>query len=145
MRPGAEEESQLNLRIFVLLVLLPISGTAADLVVREFSGIGRTDTGSFAVDSPWLVEWSSRPPTAIDHKPAHLEVHLYNATTNEYLGRVVEHAGVGRGDVLIERNGRFLFKVQGQATDWQLKVIKIDEEYAERLREAQRERAARRR
>lgn len=130
----------MKVRAVPLIVLLLASGTAdAELLVREFSGIGRTDTGSFAVDAPWLVEWHSRPPTSIDHKPAHLEVHLYDATSNEYVGRVVQHAGVGRGDVLIEHSGRFLFKVQGQATEWRLKVIKVDEEYAERLREAQRE------
>jgi hypothetical protein len=129
-----------NVRAIHLFVLLLASGAAtAEILVREFSGIGGTDTGSFAVDGPWLVEWHSRPPTAIDHKPAHLEVHLYEVTRNEYVGRVVEHAGVGRGDVLIERSGRFLFKVQGQATEWRLKVIKIDAEYAERLREAKRE------
>ena len=136
----------MTVRAIPLLVLLLTSGAAtAEMLVREFSGIGRTDTGSFTVESPWLVEWSSRPPTAIDHKPAHLEVHLYNASTNEYVGRVLEHAGVGRGDILIEHSGRFLFKVQGQATEWQLKVIKIDEEYAERLREGRLERDAARR
>lgn len=138
----------MKVRAILSLVLLLACGAAtAEMLVREFSGIGRTDTGSFTVESPWLVEWSSRPPTAIDHKPAHLEVHLYNASTNEYVGRVLEHAGVGRGDILIEHSGRFLFKVQGQATEWRLKVIKIDEEYAERLREArlEREQARRRR
>ena len=130
----------MNVRAIPLLMLLLASGAAtAEMLVREFSGIGRTDTGSFSVESPWLVEWSSRPPTAIDHKPAHLEVHLYNASTNEYVGRVLEHAGVGRGDILIEHSGRFLFKVQGQATEWRLKVIKVDEDYAERLKDAQRE------
>lgn len=130
----------MKVRAVSLLVLLLASGAAnAELLVREFSGIGRTDTGSFAVDAPWLVEWQSRPPTSIDHKPAHLEVHLYDAMSNEYVGRVVQHAGVGRGDVLIEHSGRFLFKVQGQATEWRLKVIKVDEDYAERLRKAQRD------
>ncbi|HUG97680.1 MAG TPA: hypothetical protein VMQ83_00710 [Gammaproteobacteria bacterium] len=130
----------MNVRAVPLIVLLLASGAAtAEMLVREFSGIGRTDTGSFTVESPWLVAWSSRPPTAIDHKPAHLEVHLYNAATNEFVGRVLEHAGVGRGDVLIEHSGRFLFKVQGQATEWRLKVIKVDEDYAERLRKAPRD------
>jgi hypothetical protein len=129
------------LRALALLALSSLSATAAaDLVVREFQGIGRTDTAAFTVDSPWLVEWWSRPPTAHDHKPAHLEIHLYDATTNFYVGRVVQHAGVGNGNVLIEQPGRFRFLVQGQATNWQLKVIQVDADYADRLKEARNER-----
>jgi len=134
------------MRALTLLAVLAVgSAGAADVVVREFRGIGGTDTGSFAVSSPWLVEWRSRPPTSIDHKPAHLEVNLYNASNNQFVGRVVQHAGVGGGDVLIEQTGRFLFRVQGQATEWQLKVIQVDAAYAERLKEAKREREGRER
>lgn len=116
---------------------------AAEITVREFSGIGQTETDSFYVRSPWLLEWWSRPPSAIDQKPAHLEVYLYNASTNEFLGRVMRHNGVGNGDVLIEHDGRFRLRVQGQATKWELRVIKIDEEYAERLRATERKPAER--
>jgi hypothetical protein len=108
---------------------------ATEVVVREFRGLGQTETEAFYVLSPWLVEWWSRPQTAIDHKPAHLEVYLYDASKNEFVGRVAEHAGVGHGEMLIEQGGRFRFRVHGQATHWELKVIKIDEEFAERLRE----------
>lgn len=128
-------------RAIVLLALYSIgAAAAADIVVREFQGIGRSDTAAFSVDSPWLVEWWSRPPTAHDHKPAHLEIHLYDAVNNRYVGRVVQHAGVGDGNVLIEHTGRFRFLVQGQATNWQLKVIQVDADTAERLKDARRDR-----
>lgn len=121
------------------LIVVMLSGTApvgaTEVVVREFRGLGQTETEAFYVLSPWLVEWWSRPQTPIDHKPAHLEVYLYDASRNEFVGRVAEHAGVGRGEMLIEQGGRFRFRVRGQATNWELKVIKIDEEFAERLRE----------
>jgi hypothetical protein len=116
-----------------LIGLTPVA--AAELLVREFRGIGQTQTEPFYVDSPWLIEWWSRPPSAIDQKPAHLEVYLYNASTNEFIGRVARHAGVGRGEMLIEHSGRFRLRIQGQATNWELKIFKIDEEFAERLRE----------
>lgn len=114
---------------------------AAEVVIRDFRGIGGTDTEVFSASSPWLVEWWSRPPTALDRDPAHLVVLLYDINTNEFLGRVVQHSGVGRGEMLIERSGRFRFRVQGQATEWQLKVIQIDAELAERLKDARRDKA----
>jgi hypothetical protein len=124
-------------RVLALLALLCVGGqAAAEILIREFQGIGRAETEAFMARSPWLVEWHSRPPTAIDEDPAHLEVNLYNVTTGEFLGRVVRQPGVGRGEVLIEQTGRFRFVVQGQATRWQLKVIQIDEDFARRLREA---------
>jgi hypothetical protein len=134
------------MRIFAMTAMLWFGSAAAtEVVVREFRGIGGTDTESFMVSAPWLVEWHSRPPTAIDEKPSHLEVHLYDGSSNQFVGRVVERAGAGRGDVLIEQSGRFFFRVRGQATEWQLKVIAIDEEFAERLREGRRNRDAARR
>lgn len=133
-------------RLFTLLALLSVGGAAAaEVVIREFRGMGGTDTAVFSASSPWLVEWRSRPPTAIDTDPAHLVVLLYEVNTNEFLGRVAEHSGVGRGEMLIERGGRFRFRVQGQATEWQLKVIQIDSEFAERLKEARREKDAQQR
>jgi hypothetical protein len=131
------------LRALALIALFSTASvSAAEILVREFQGIGRTDTAAFTIDAPWLVEWWSRPPSAHDHKPAHLEIHLYDAVTNLYVGRVVQHAGVGNGNVLIERTGRFRFLVQGQATNWQVKVIQVDTAYADRLKEEQRERTA---
>lgn len=119
----------------VFLLLSTVPAVADEQVVREFRGIGQTETEPFYVNAPWLIEWWSRPQARIDHKPSHLEVYLYNASTNEFLGRVARHAGVGRGEVLLDHSGRFRLRVQGQATNWELRVIKIDEEFAERLRE----------
>lgn len=133
-------------RLFTLLAMLSVGGAAAaEVVIREFRGIGGTDTAVFSAAAPWLVEWRSRPPTDIDTDPAHLVVLLYEVNTNEFLGRVAQHSGVGRGEMLIERSGRFRFRVQGQATEWQLKVIQIDREFAERLKEARSEKDARQR
>ncbi|MCC5860975.1 MAG: hypothetical protein JJT93_03585 [Gammaproteobacteria bacterium] len=126
----------------VLLVLAVPAHAGLEITLREFRGIGHSDTEAFSASAPWVIEWWSRPPTAIDHDPAHLEVYLYDAMTGEFLGRVVKHAGVGRGDMLIERGGRFRFRVQGQATRWELRVLQIDEEYAERLRETHRPRGS---
>ena len=127
------------IRVLSLLALLCASNAAlAELVIREFNGIGRTDTAAFNARSPWLIEWRSRPPSAIDHKPAHLEVYLYEFGNHQYVGRVVQHGGTGSGTVLIEQSGRFFFRVQGQATEWRLQAIQIDEEYAKRLRETRR-------
>lgn len=124
------------------LLLAAPAGAGLEIVLREFRGIGQTTTEPFSATSPWVIEWWSRPPTSIDADPAHLEAHLYDAVSGEYLGRIVRHSGVGRGDVLIERSGRFRLRVQGQATHWELRVMQIDEEYAERLRDTQRPRAA---
>ena len=128
----------MNRPVIALVLGLLIATPAVaglEIVLREFRGIGQTNTEPFSATSPWVIEWWSRPPTAIDSDPAHLEVHLYDALSGEYLGRIVRHPGVGRGDVLIERSGRFRLRVQGQATNWELRVMQIDEEYAERLRD----------
>jgi hypothetical protein len=124
-----------SLSLLVLLVFAPANAT--EMVIREFQGIGRAETEIFMARSPWLVEWHSVPPTVHDTKPSYLEVHLYDASTNLHVGRVVQRSGWGRGDVLIERSGRFRLVVQGQATDWRLRVIQVDDAYAERLKEAQ--------
>jgi hypothetical protein len=116
----------------------PSASASGETLVHEFRGLGATDTAPFSVSTPWVIEWWSRPPTAIDQDPAHLEVYLYDAITNEFLGRLMRHKGVGRGDVLIERGGRFRFRVQGQATHWELRILQVDEERAEALRATQR-------
>jgi hypothetical protein len=133
------------MRLLTLLALLIVApASATELVIREFQGMGRAETEMFMARSPWLVEWHSVPPTVHDTKPSHLEVHLYDASNNLYVGRVVQHSGWGRGDVLIERSGRFRLVVLGQATDWRLRVIQVDAAYAERLKEAQRSEEPRR-
>ncbi len=124
----------------LLLAWSGVSQAGLEITLREFRGIGQSETEPFSASSPWVIEWWSRPPTAIDHDPAHLEVYLYDAISGEFLGRVVRHAGVGRGDVLIERGGRFRLRVQGQATQWELRVLQIDEDYADRLRDTHRPR-----
>lgn len=126
-------------RILLLLALLcGGSAAATELLIEEFEGIGRTDTAAFNARSPWLIEWNSRPPTAIDHKPSHIEVYLYEVSNHRYAGRVVQHTGTGSGNVLIEQSGRFFLRVQGQATEWRLRIIQVDEEYARRLKETPR-------
>jgi len=127
------------MRVISLLALLCAGHAAyAELVIREFNGIGRADTAAFNARSPWLIEWSSRPPTAIDHKPAHLEVYLYEVGNHEYVGRVVQHSGTGRGNVLIEQGGRFFLRVQSQSTEWKFRILQLDADDAERLKETPR-------
>lgn len=130
------------MRSLALFSLLLCSGSVAvaDLpLIREFSGIGGTSTATFFARSPWLVEWHSRPPTTIDRDPSHLEVHLYAVDGNRHAGRIVRHNGPGRGEMLIEQSGQFRFVVQGQATEWRLRVYQLDDAYAQRLKDARRE------
>lgn len=128
----------------VALMLMAAGATATEILIREFSGIGGTDTTTFMARSPWLVEWHSRPPTAIERDPSHLEVNLYDVDRHRYVGRIVRHTGPGRGEMLIEQSGRFRFVVQGQATEWRLRVYQLDEAYAQRLKDARRDEEPRR-
>jgi hypothetical protein len=139
----------MSLRAATLLALLGLLGLlaagqagATELLVREFRGVGRTNTDSFMVRSPWLVDWASRPPSAVDEDPSHLQVQLYDVNTNRWVGLVVKQDGPGRGTVLIEESGRFQFRVQGQATEWTLRVVQVDEAYAQRLKDGKRDREA---
>lgn len=133
------------MRILILLALLAFSSVEAEeLLIREFSGVGRGETEIFMVRAPWLVEWHSRPPTALDSEPSHLEVSLFDASTHRFAGRVVQHKGWGRGDVLIEQSGRFRLVIQGQSTEWRLRVIQVDAAYAERLKNPRRDEDPRR-
>lgn len=134
------------MRLITLLALLGLASAspASELLIRDFSGVGGTSTATFFARSPWLVEWHSRPPTAIDRDPSHLEVHLYAVDGNRHLGRITRHNGPGRGEMLIEQSGQFRFVVQGQATEWRLRVYQLDEAYAQGLKDARRNEEPRR-
>jgi hypothetical protein len=124
-------------RIFTLLILwLVAAGPAlAESVVYEFSGRGQERTSAFEAQSPWMVTWQTRYH---DTAPAmgRFEVYLHDASTDEFLGVVTLWYGAGTGDVLIERSGRFRFRVLGYSDGWLLRVRRLDAAEAARAKAA---------
>jgi hypothetical protein len=124
-------------RIVALLFLLIGAPMLADghSAVYEFSGRAQQRTGAFEAQSPWMVTWQTKYH---DVSPAlgRFEVYLYSAATDDFLGVVTLWYGAGTGDVLIERSGRFYFKVLGYSDGWFLRVREIDAAEAARARAA---------
>ncbi len=119
-------------RIFLsclLLLALPALTTnafAKDLV-REFSGSGNSTTAEFEVKSPWLLDWRvlSDYPESLG-----IEVDLFKAGTDEYLGRVLMTKQVGDGVRLFKQGGRYYFKISSTFANWTLRVEQLTDEEA---------------
>ena len=113
------------------LTLLLLGALPAIAGEERLTGSGSGRTATFNVDSPWLAEWTT---TSEQPKLASVEIRLYDAITDEYLGDVVELKGTGNGVKLFEEPGNFQFVIVGSFVDWDIRVYEIDAERAARMR-----------
>lgn len=117
--------------LFGLLVACSAPLLAADTDRIRFDGEGNGQTATFEMKGPWLLDWkiqSEAPLLAV------FEMRLHDATTNEYLGTLVELHGVGSGLKLFEEAGAFRISVAARNVAWALQVSEVSGEKAAEIK-----------
>ena len=79
------------------------------------------------LDGPWLMEWSTRSEYPL---LASIEIRLYDADSDEYLGMVAELKGTGSGVKLFEKSGSYQFVIVGTFVDWDIRIEEVDDDRA---------------
>ena len=103
----------------------------ADDAAISFTGDGDSSLAPFTVDGPWTLEWSSRTEfTTL----ARLEIRLFDDVSGEFLGKVADRKGAGRGHKLFDNAGRFRLVVVAASLEWEITVQEVDDEQAARIK-----------
>lgn len=99
--------------------------------IRHFSGNAPGGTEAFQIDGPWLLSW-----TAASDFPqiAFMEIHLYDAQTDRFLGLIAQSDGPGKDQRLIRESGTFRIVVTGSNMRWSLEVEPAEATLAELVR-----------
>jgi hypothetical protein len=98
---------------------------------ERLTGSGDGRPPAFTVDGPWLAEWST---TSEYPQLATIEIRLYDADNDEYLGKVAELKGTGNGVKLFESPGTYQFVIVGKFVDWDIRIYEVDAERAAEMR-----------
>jgi hypothetical protein len=114
------------------VVLFCIIGAAASATlatddVHRFSGEAPGSTGAFRMEGPWTLAW-----TAASEFPgrAYLEMQLYDADTDRFIGLVAQRYGTGSGERLITEPGAYRIVVTGRFVDWSVRIEPAPENLA---------------
>lgn len=113
------------------LIALP---AASEQLIREFSGTSPTTTVEFEVEAPWILDW--RVTSEFQQFMA-LEVHLLDGATGFHKGLLVkmrrlDRARTNNGVRMFNESGSFRLQVSSTHAKWNLKVIELTREEAER-------------
>ncbi len=94
------------------------AGAAGDSV-QSFSGSAPGGTEPFKVQGPWLLSWnaSSEFPNM-----AYLDLQLYDADTDRFVGEAVKNYGTGSGEKLIRQGGHYRIVANGGWVNWSVKI-----------------------
>ena len=108
-------------------LLLPLN-SAAEQLVREFSGDRTMQTAEFEVAAPWLIDWRVNS----DYEESMgLAIVLLNEPSRTHAGTVMKTKYRGDGLRLMNESGRFSFKVDSVLANWTIKVIQLTPAEAE--------------
>lgn len=105
--------------------------SAADTDRVRFEGEGNGRTAVFETDGPWMLDWSIRsdvPTLAI------FEMRLHEGASGDYIGRLVELRGTGRGLKLFEEGGDYQIAIVAYNVAWELEISELSEEQAAQIR-----------
>ena len=117
---------RLSLIALTVLLFAPIAN--AQILVREFSGTGNTETAEFFVEGPWLLDW--RLDGDYSAMMA-LEIHLLEARGGRHVGRVLRTQRRGNGVKLFEEGGSYKLRISSTLARWRVRIEQITEEEAE--------------
>ena len=87
--------------------------------VHRFSGDAPGSTATFRMDGPWSFAWTV---TSEFPQLAFMEMHLYDADTDQFLGRLAQRDGAGDGEKIIPQAGSYRVVVIGRNIDWAVVV-----------------------
>ena len=106
---------------------MPVSAVAEELV-KQFSGSRSTNTTEFEVEAPWIVDWRTN-----GDYPGQMavEVHLLNAATGKYEGKITTTKYVDNGVRLFTEGGIYRFQVTSNLARWTLRVEQLTRKEAE--------------
>lgn len=111
-----------------MLCMVCLAGPArvleAGQLVREFSGSRSTVTADFEVESPWLIDWRVRSEY---YQSMGIAIELIDAADGTHAGRVVKTKKPGNGLRLMNRAGRYRFRIDSSLAEWTIKVEQLDE------------------
>lgn len=119
-----------TMAIAMVVLLCAVSGSAIADSLR-FSGEGHERTAAFDTDGPWLLDWAASSDAPL---LAELEMRLHDGTTGAFLGTIVQLEGTGRGLKLFEESGSFAIAIVASNIRWQLEIVELDQEEADRLK-----------
>ncbi|MGD8416524.1 MAG: hypothetical protein PVH91_05660 [Pseudomonadales bacterium] len=122
-----------RLATIVIVCWTALGGTAAwgADTIRSFSGTAPGGTSAFRMDGPWTLSW-----TAASEFPqlAFLQMQLYDADTDRFLGLVGERDSTGHGERIIPKGGNYRIVVTGQHVDWTIDVAPVSGKVADLLK-----------
>lgn len=117
----------------MLLMLSAAAPGAAGEVIAEFSGNANKRTVAFETDGPWLLSWRVNSDFRMQSM---FELNLINADSGFFDSRILRTSRPGNGLKLFRQEGRFLFEISANFTDWTLTVEQLTEEEAEQYKPA---------
>lgn len=112
--------------LFLFAASVSMAWAASDDVHR-FSGTAPGSTGVFRMDGPWTLSWNAASEFP---QLAFMEMQLYDAETNRFLGLVAQRDGTGHGERLIPRAGAYRVVVTGRNVDWAVEIEPVSEDLA---------------
>lgn len=124
-------------KISLCVVFLGTFAVQAGLAVADdtdrmvFRGEASGRTGVFETEGPWTLDWTTRSDTPLS---ATFEMRLLDGATGDFVGRIIEMHGVGRGLKLFEQGGSFQIAVVASSTAWDLRVSEVSKEQANELK-----------
>jgi len=108
----------------LLLACLPalcFASAAAETTesTHRYTGDAPGTTEDFRMDGPWTLSW-----VAASEFPqlAFMQMQLFDARTNRFLGLVAQRDGTGSGERLIREPGTYRVVVTGRNVDWTIQV-----------------------
>lgn len=114
--------------MFTLLLFVVLPAIAGE---ERLTGSGDGRPPAVTVKGPWLAEWST---TSEYPQLATIEIRLYDADNDEYLGKLAELKGTGNGVRLFESPGTYRFVIIGKFVDWDIRIYEVDAERAAEMR-----------
>lgn len=120
-----------SLKLWFLVWALVAAGSAAAAPTEDptyrFTGTAPGKTEAFEVKGPWSVSW-----TAASDLPelAFMELHLYDANTDRFLGLLAQIDGTGQGERVVREPGQYRIVVTGRNTRWSVNVSPVDGDLA---------------
>ena len=110
----------------IALLLAPMAGSKT--LVQEFQGDKSMETREFRVEGPWLLDWRLDG----DYEgQLFLDISLIDASTNQYVGKVLRTKYRGNGVKLFEEGGVYKLRISSTLGRWRVKIEQITEEEAE--------------
>ena len=121
------------------VILLFSSAIADGPEVGRFEGQDSGKSPVFTVVGPWTLDWSVRSEFPLS---ASIEIRLLDHESGEFVGRVAELEGTGRGLRLFEDSGSYQIVIVGRSVSWEVEISEVSKQQAAQLERSEKGRAS---